>query len=163
MEVRKVGFSDAQKEKLRKSVGFKIRNDFLYVPLAFREKKDGEYIIPKEQWTIFKLRGLMGIDQSKIGDDLFNDIVYSKTGEIEKLRLNTSTLNLNTCRRGIISAKNFYNEDFEVVDFPKVDELTNLLPDSALNLLRPELISELANVILGHSILTEEELLGLEY
>lgn len=161
MEVKKVGFTDEQKKLLKKSIAFKPRAEFLYVPKAFRVKKDGEYAIPRDQWTVFKLRGLMGIATTEVGYEMYD--VEWDGAQVKGVKINSARAKISVCKRGIIDVKNLYNEDFEVVKFSGRDQLTGRLPDSDIDLMPPDLIEEIYGAIVENSTLTNEELLGLEF
>lgn len=161
MDSKKLTLTKEMKDRLKKSgmIGFSIRSDFLYVPLAFREKdNDGQYIIPKELWTVYKLKGIMGVDDLKIYEDVLSKVELSN----EQALIKNSSIALSICKYGILCWKNQYSDNDSIVDF-EIDELTKTISDKSLNVLSKELIRELANAIYEHSTLTEDELLGLQF
>lgn len=163
MEIKKIELNDELKQKIKatKAIGFKLRNDFLYVPQKFR---DTNCQIPKEYWTVFKLKSIMGIAESNICDDVLCNTKLN-TNDIKdfKIELKTGAIRLATLRQCILGWKNFYDEDLNLIPIPVFDSFTNTLKDESLNYLSSELQVELYNAIVNNSTLTEEELRGLEF
>jgi hypothetical protein len=135
------------KEKLRKAgaLGFTLLNTFKYVPRAFREGG-----IDKALWPIYTLRSKTGLDAADIED---------KAHVIQdgKMLIKSGTFRIETLRHGIVSVKNFMMEDGTTLNIEEGDSLDILLEKMSVNLQ-----IEISNAIYERTVLTKEELQGLE-
>lgn len=163
MEVKDVVLTDEIKAKIKGFTGFKPESSFKYVPKVYREKgPDGEYVVPKEYWPIFTLRGMDGVEATRNEDNL--EVTYDNIsdGNISgsSMRVNSGKTKILTCQRGIISWRNLRYDDGSLVKVPT--KKNGVLDEDALRHLPPALITELANAITEQTKLSDEELLGLE-
>ena len=155
-EVNKVIDSELQK-KLNKITGLTVEHNFLYTPKVYREalNEAGDYIIPKEEWPVFKLKGKNGIEIAEAEDNSG----YVETGT-SKLVLTSGKARIETLKKHILSWKNF--KDREGNDIPctiKNGEVYH----TCLMRLPADLQRELHEAINEQSILSPEELEGLEF
>lgn len=138
-------------EKLNKFKGFSDTSTFQYVPKIYRENVD---VIPKKDWPIFKLKGRDGLDladsEDNMGHELKNGKVYTTTGEVR----------IKTLQSNILDWKNFKDQDNKNIPFVKDAEG---LTKQCIAKLPSPLQVELLLAINDHSILTQEELEGLEF
>lgn len=162
MNTKKVILTEELKKKLKKQTLISIKEEFIYVPEVFREKDvQGNYVIPKNLWQQFILRGLDGTDKILLEDDLLSDVKYDINGKPSEIKIRSGSIKLATVRRGLLGWKNLYDEDgniFEDKKFTKEEPAS----DENLAILNPTIITELFSVIEKESKLTEEELMGLE-
>lgn len=152
-----------QKEKLKSigNLGFSLKNEWPYVPKAYREKdKNDNFIIDKELWPIFILKGLDGVESSLMGDKLHSGIKLTPNGTT--MELNRGNVTVETCKLGIVTWKNFRNDKFETIPPPEKDEALGGISKESVRVLPPGLMVELTNAITEHDRLSDEELLGLE-
>ena len=162
MEEKNIILTDDYRRRMAGCLAFKVDATFLYVPQACREKKEsGEYIIPKQLWPVFVLRGLNGLDGTLKEDSMLDNISYDTAGN-STVRMRPGHVKVETCCKGITGWRNLRDVDGAVVPFPGVDPVTKIMPEAGLACLPPALITELTNAIQSQSRLTEEEALGLE-
>lgn len=145
-----VEMTEEIKEKLKAAgqLGFQVDAVFTYVPKFYRDKKNN---IPKSLWPIFKLKSKNGIEVAEAEDG----IGYVNLDSIErKYVIEAGKQRIETLEKGIVSVKNFICEDGSVVNCAGSKTLIKILP-AAMQV-------ELQNAINERSLLTPEELLGLE-
>jgi len=140
-------------EKLNKVSGLTKEHTFLYVPKVYREI--GPDLIPKSEWPVFKLRGKNGLEIAEAEDNSG----YMDT-EQQRLVITAGKARLQTLANNILGWKNFKDREGNLVEF--VQE-KNVVYKTALQRLSAELQRELHEAINEQSVLTEEELQGLEY
>jgi len=155
-EVVDVRLTPELKEKLRGFLGFTKTTDFLYVPKVYREKDDaGEYIVPKDLWPVFKLRGKTGIEVAEEEDN---------SGYLDpnsnRIHLTAGKRRINLLEKNILSWKNFRDEDGNVIEHVTV---AGKVYKTALQRIPAPLQVELNEAINEQSKLSEEELRGLEF
>lgn len=158
------------KQKLKKAgaLGFQIEATFKYVPKAYREKNgEGEYIIPKDLWPIFVLKGIDGVESALLEDDMHGKVTYDKIEKDGKftgtsIQIESGKVRLNTLCKCLITWKNFRNVKGELIKAPEEDKVHGGLKRSALRILHPDLQTELHNAITEQTILNDEELQGLK-
>lgn len=171
METKEMRFNEL-KDKLKKAgqIGFDVKTPFKYVPEFYR-KEENE--IPKDFWPVFILKSKNGLEIAKAEDD--SGSMYLDKGETARMNLNTGTQRIKTLKHGIISVKNFYTEEGEIIEFSKGGKLiikdaetgeeknSKLVEDSEklIPYLSAKLQVELQNAINERSQITEEELQGL--
>lgn len=63
MDTKDLRLTPEMLEKLKGSIGFDIRDTFVYVPLAFRENG-----IPKSLWPVFTLKSKDGLEIAEVED-----------------------------------------------------------------------------------------------
>jgi len=164
MKIKDVVLTEEMKVKLKNAgaLGIQIDSNFFYVPEIYREKnKDNEFIIPKECWPVFTLRGLNGIESTKLEDEMTGGIVYTEDSK-PSINIQSGHIKIEICRRGIIAWKNFYDIKGNEIPKPEKDVSTGGVTTMSLKYISPKLLTELSNAITEQSYLTEEELLGLE-
>ncbi len=158
------------KAKLKKAGGFAFDLDdkWPYVPVAFREQKDGEYIIPKTLWPVFTLRCLDGVDGSLMEDKLYGTITLgevdteNKTSKGTTMPLNTGRVRIESCKLGILDWKNYRDGNGKLIKPPEKDNLTGGISEGSVRKIHPNLQTELVNAMGSQRTLTEDELLGLD-
>jgi len=143
------------REKLRGFMAFGENPEFWYVPKIYREKNDkGEFVIPKDLWPTFKLRGKTGIE---IADE--EDNAGYLDPDTRKVHLTTGKRRLSVLAKNILDWKNFRDEDGNAVACKRVGGEVYKL---ALKRLPAALQTELHEAINEQTKLSEDELLGLE-
>lgn len=139
--------------ELQKVKGLTTTHEFLYVPKVYR--KAGVDVIPKSEWPIFKLKGKDGVEIAEAEDKA--GYVDSSTTNIH---LTVGTQRIETLKKHILGWKNFKDRDGnEIPCVIKAGEVykTNLAR------IPVELQKELHEAINEQSVLTQEELEGLEF
>lgn len=163
METKDVVLTDEMKKRLKGYLAFKVDASFKYVPKPYRQKNsDGEYYIPKDLWPVFTLKGLDGVEATLEEDNMeisYGEITEGKASD-SKMKINSGKTKLNTLKKGLVNWKNLRTEDGKLVQCPDIKN--DGVSDESLRVLSPGLIAELYNAITTQSILTEEELQGLE-
>ena len=157
-----VVLTDAMKKRLRGSLGFKVDAKFQYVPKAYRDQENGEFVIPKEFWPVFTLRGVDGVNATLAEDNLHGTVTMHPNDNTSSITVRSGKHKVDTCRRGVITWKNFRDIDGKLLSCPEKDDSTGGVTEESLKVLSPALLAELTNAITERSILTSEELLGLE-
>jgi hypothetical protein len=143
-----------QKKKLQDFVAIDTTEVFKYVPLVYRQKKpDGEYLFPKEMWPVFTLKGKDAFDLAKTEDSIGVMDVDQKTMMPKQMRMTSGTVRIETLKKGVKGWKNFKNEKGQIVHYKGSESIA---------VLKSKLQTELQNAINEHTVLTEEELRGLE-
>jgi hypothetical protein len=139
-----------------------IKKKFLYTPHNFRKtSEDGNFIIPKEAWTVFELRPLSGIEQQQIKDSCTSNLTDALTGET-KIEFRDGLFKMK-CLKVAVKKWNFlFDQDFKRFaswkpSFIKDDMLT----DEALSMISPYIQEDLWTAIFLNLTLSEAELLGL--
>lgn len=175
METKNLILTPDLKSKLKDFVAFDVSASFPYVPKIFREKdKDGKLEIPKEFWTVFKLKSKDGLQIAKVEDEMGYVSLDNKTNET-KMQLRSGTIRLNTLRDGILSVKNFITEDGSRISWDhkmtqaiitgtdgKENIKNGIKIDFIIAKMRAAFQVEIANAINERKTLTEEELQGLD-
>ena len=135
------------KEQLRKAgaLGFTVLDAFKYVPRAFREGK-----VDKKLWTVFTLRSKSGLDAAEIEDKAY-------AWENGKHVIKSGTNRIETLRHCVVSVKNFIMEDGAVLNMEEGGDIGPILDKMTV-----ALQVELVNAIYERTVLTPEELQGLE-
>jgi len=152
MKIKNIVLTPEMEKKLKSSLGFKLVDNYKYVPKAYREKNEkGEFVFPKEIWPVFILKGIDGRQALEFEDELLGEIDINSSN-FNTFKIKQGRITFLTCKCGIISWSNFFDETGEEIVYS---------PDK-ISSLRPELLHELCNAIGERSILTEEELMGLE-
>jgi len=158
IEVKDIILTDEHKAKLKGLLAFDVSATFPYVPKAYRESD-----IPKELWPIFILKSKDGLELAQAEDDA-GVMLYDQQTQQAKMKLCAGTMRVKTLKRGIKSWKNWRNEEGILIEYNKTKHTngSNELSDSALRSFPIALQLELQNAINERSILTPEELQGLE-
>lgn len=165
MDIQDIQLTEEVKEKLKGYLGFDVNSTFLYVPKVFRQKDaEGKYLIPKDLWPVFKLKGKDGLEYAK-AEDTAGFLSFDRESKKDQLYLETGKERINTLRAGLKGWKNWYKEDFKTVipwnqNYIGAD---GLLREKHLAEMKVILQVELQEAINERSILTEEELRGLDY
>jgi hypothetical protein len=153
---KKMVITPELKARLAGFLGFTKDPVFFYVPEIFREKNDkGDFIIPRENWPVFKLKGKTGIESAEDEDDVgtvdfVNRQMYMKVGHQR----------INLLSKHILGWKNFLDIKGEEIEFKTVDGVLDI---EALSRVQVPLQKELKTVINNQSHLTSEEVQGLEF
>jgi hypothetical protein len=162
MEKKEVLLTEELRQKLKACSAINIKSDFRYVPKVFREKNEsGEYIFDKSLWTVFKLKGLDGIDLVKAEDDGIVDVQTDANGKVIDIKLKAGSIKIGFVRRGLLGWKNLLDENLNLLPDRKFTK-NNPCSEDDLKILNPSIIAELYSAIEGESKLSEEELLGLD-
>lgn len=174
-EIKNVVLSDEIRERLNQigALGFHIESSFKYVPMAYRAKdKNGNFLLPKKYWAIFVLRGIDGVDSAYLEDEQRSEMHYGsievgKDGKEKTMRdvsakINSGKARLATLQKGIIKWHNFYDANGKLIPSPKEDKVNGGISEDSLRPIPPNLQVELANAITEQTLLTADELLGLE-
>jgi len=155
-QVKDVKLTPELKEKLKGFLGFTKDPTFLYTPKVYREKgDDGEFIIPKAMWPVFKLKGKTGIEIANDEDNAG----YLDPGT-NRLHITTGKQRLELLKQNIIGWKNFVDENGDEVTFTAPG---GELYKTVLQRIPAPLQRELHEAINEQSRLNEEELQGLEF
>jgi hypothetical protein len=163
-----VEFVDVQltSEMLERLQGFmpiKVDESWAYVPAVYRQKReDGEYLIPKSLWPIFRIRGIDGVQATLKEDEIHGTYHINDDGKPE-FTMRSGAVKLKTVRCGVIGWENLRDTDGKLMSEPEKDQVTGGIMEKSVRILSPALITELCNAITEHSKLAEEELLGLKY
>ena len=155
-QVKKELTPEVQK-KLNKVLGLTKEHVFLYVPKIYREL--GDELMPKSEWPIFKLKGKNGLEIA----DAEDNSGYMETSETEaasKLIITTGKVRIETLSRHILGWKNFKDREGELVKFTKDGDKVY---KTCLMRLSADLQRELHDAINEQSVLTPEEIQGLEF
>lgn len=139
--------------KLNKVLGLTKEHTFLYVPKIYREL--GESFKPKSEWPVFKLKGKNGLEIA----DAEDTAGYVDT-TTQNLHLTAGRSRIETLSKHILGWKNFKDRDDNVIDF-KMEG--GKVYKTALMRISAELQKELHEAINEQSVLTSEELQGLEF
>ena len=159
-EVKELELTDEMKERLRGFAAIEVVNEFQYVPRACRQKDDnGAWVIPKNLWPVFTLRGLDGIQQTMKGDAL--DVQIDANGKPFVAKSNTGKIAVDVCRKGVVTWRNWRTAEGALVSIGLGTGQGENLRDEDLGKLPPNIMFELCNAITEQSLLTEEELVGL--
>ncbi len=130
------------REKLASFLPITTDGTFKYVPRAFREA------LPKEQWPVFTLKTLSGMELAKAEDMLYGNISGDiGDGASAHIRVSRGTFVEHVCKRGILDWKRY------AIEFNGEESLKRLPKD---------LLYELTNAITENRHMSEEELRGLE-
>ena len=140
-------------EKLNKVRGLTKTHEFLYVPKVYREA--GPDVIPKSEWPVFKLKGKDGLEIADAEDS--SGYVDTTTNN---LHLTAGRARIETLSKHILGWKNFFDRSNEEIKFVKDGDKVY---KTCLQRLPSDLQRELHEAINEQSILTEEEIQGLEY
>ena len=114
METKNLRLTPEMLEKLKasKTLGFQVEASFPYVPKFFREEKNG---IPKELWTVYKLKSKDGLEVAGVEDNMYMTTDL-KTKE-NKTFFKSGNLRIETLKKGILSVKRFLFEDGKSLDY----------------------------------------------
>jgi hypothetical protein len=175
METKEIyALTDEQKSTLKNVLGFKVEDSFKYVPEVFRKKDDaGNYILPKEYWTVFTLRSKDGVEIAEVEDNSAY-MTFDQTAKESKMHLLSGKTRIQTLMTGIKEVKRFWFEDGSIMDF---DAKTKFLKvrnadgsESVKNgfdtkqfvrYMTTDLQVEIVNAINERKVLTVEETQGL--
>jgi len=174
-EVKDIELTNEILERLKQigALGFQIEGQFKYVPMAYRAKdKDGKFLLSQKYWAVFILRGIDGVDSAYLEDEQRSEMHYGsievgkdgkeKTMKDVSAKINSGKARIATLQRGIITWHNFRNTKGELIPAPKEDAVTGGITEDSLRPIPPNLQVELVNAITEQTLLTAEELLGLE-
>lgn len=165
LTVKDVVITDDMRDALKGYLGFEPESTFLFVPKAYREKKeDGSYRIPKALWPVYRLKSKDGLESAKLEDDA-GYLAYDKEKGQSQLYLESGKERISTLRAGIKGWKNWLREDFksEIPFHENMIGTDGLLREKHIKDMPVRLQVELQNAINERSILTQEELSGLEF
>lgn len=161
-EAKDIVLTDEMRAALAGSLGFRVEETFAYTPRAYRVKRaDETYIVPKAAWPVFTLRGVDGVSATLAEDKLHGTVKMGEDGS-RSITISSGRHKVDTCCRGIVTWRNFRDDKGRLISPPEPDTINGGVMESALRVLSPALISELANAIIERSVLTAEEMLGLE-
>jgi hypothetical protein len=156
-------------ERLKNCTGFEIGNTFKYVPKDFRMKDEsGNYVVPKEFWPVFTLKSKDGLEIAKIEDNS-GFVSYRPDGSTE-WHGRSGEKRIATLEAGIVKIKNlplengdtFLDYDSTKEEIAINDKVSRCAGRDVIKYLRVPLQIELQEAINERSVLTEEELRGLE-
>ena len=157
-----VRLTEEMQEKLKNVIGFDVNSEFKYTFKAYRENN-----IPKDLWPVFVLKSLDGLQIARQEDA----IGYS-TLDHDQVRLHFThgSQRISTLETGLVSFKNYMLEDGSFISYDGKNIITSdgkvitagASVQNAIRFLKPSAQTELVEAINNHSVLTEEELRGLE-
>lgn len=169
MEERNLELTQDLKEKLKGTLGFQVETPFIYSPKAYRDNE-----IPKEFWPRFLLKSKNGLEIAEVEDNT-GFMSYDSDRQESKLHLQSGSLRIDTLKRGILKVSGFMLENESVISWDsKTKDMTiidkdgksitknNIKIEKIIALMKMQLQVELQNAINERSIMTEEELQGLE-
>jgi hypothetical protein len=139
--------------KLNKIRGLSQTHEFLYVPKVYRLA--GEGVIPKSEWPIFKLKGKNGLEIAEAEDN-----AGYMEAETTHVVLTGGKARIATLGKHILGWSNFKDRDGVEIKFHAEG---GVVYKTSMQRLSAELQRELQEAINEQSVLTEEELQGLEY
>lgn len=178
METIDVVLDNELMERLGSSVGFDVSAEFKYVPKIYRKEN-----VPKSLWPVFVLKAKDGLEVAKAEDALGGKIEYDEATKTTRMDAPKSgQVRVETIVSGLRKISNFRINDgstgkftelpvllfdassglIEVVRKDKTDTIKNATAADVVRYISPKLQVELANAINERSMLTEEELRGLE-
>ena len=143
------------------ALGFTEDPNFKYVPIAFKEKdkETDEYIIPKNLWPVFKLRGKNSIESAKLEDNM-GYVEYDDKNNTRKWIGKSGTAKIKIVEDGVKGWDNWYDSEGKEIVFRHNN---GKIHKESVGRIHSELLTELANAITERHTLTPEELEGLEY
>ncbi len=151
METINRRFSEEEKKKLKGFLGYTSEAYFLYTPKIYRQLFPED----KSKWPVFKLKGLNGIQVAKAQDQAGMYSVGS-----DQMQFTAGALRIKTLETNILGWKNLYDGEDKEIIFKANGEKVHIL---CLEKLPAPLQIELHEVINERSVLTHEELEGLEF
>ena len=118
----------------------------------------------KKNPTIFKIGCLDPMVKADIEDEATSfEISSPNASDTAKANLNFNKRNILAVKYGLQGLENFIDPakkkpvPFKTISMSKFGKNYNVVSDSIIALLGSELINELGNVILGESVLTDED------
>jgi len=132
-------------DKLKDLLPIEPEENFPYVPKVFRE-----CVSDKKLWPIFMLRGLDG-EELAAREDQISYTTYGPAGE-PQFHFTSGAFRMETLKKGIKGWKNYRTAEGKEIPFSA--DNVKCLPIA--------LQKELQNAIQERSLLTSEELQGLE-
>jgi len=174
-EIKEVyALTDEQKSALKNVLGFKVEDAFKYVPEVFRKKDDkGEYVLPKDYWTVWTLRSKDGIEIAEVEDNSAY-MTFDNDKKESKMHVLSGKTRVQSLMAGIISVNRFWFEDGSIMDFDskaKYLKIKNADGSESVkngfdtkNFIRymtTDLQLEIVNAINERKVLTPEEQQGL--
>lgn len=155
-----VWLNEEVQKRMAKFTGITPEEKFRYVPETCREKdENGEYYIPKELWPVFTLRGVDGVEATLREDEVETRFDADQSNGAN-IKMNSGKIKLKTCKKGIVTWKNLRDRNGKFIQPPT--QHNGEISDYDIRKLSPGLITELAEAINERTILTDEELQGLE-
>jgi len=135
-------------------LGFTEKSKFPYVLKKFRNSD-----IPKEYWPVFILQGKDGIESIKFQDGL-GHMEIDKETETQRWISKSGQKRLETLREGIKHWHTYFDSEGNEIPFSKQG---SVISNNSLKRIPNDDSNELYNAIVSRTILTPEELTGLEY
>ena len=128
------------------------------MPIALDPKATFDYVLeddrslPKEDQTVFTLRGLTVAEEAKVADSMISSI----PGE-EELSFRSGTHQLTILRHGLREWKNFLSSDGKDVPFEAGRGSPRYVTDACLDRLLPRHRQELVGAIMDRGSISEAE------
>lgn len=128
------------------------------MPIALDPKSTFPYVLkddrelPKEQQTVFQLRGLTVSEEATVTDSMI-----LAHGGVEELSVRAGTHQLTVLRYGLKGWSNFKNADGADVAFEVEKGHPRCVTDACLDRLLPKYRAELSSAILERGVITEDE------
>lgn len=128
------------------------------MPIALDPKSTFSYVLrddrelPKEQQTVFELRGLTVAEEASVTDSMI-----LAHGGVEELSVRAGTHALTVLRFGLKGWSNFKNADGADVAFEVEKGHPRHITDTCLDRLAPKHRQELMQAILDRGTVTEDE------
>ena len=159
--VNKVLDSEIRKKLMKAGMlGFTENPEFKYVPKCYRELgDDGQYIIPKEAWPVFTLKGKDGVESAKMEDGM-GYMEFDEKTDTKRWIGKSGTRRIQILRDGVKGWDNWPDTDGNLIPFR---ENAGKIHNESLGRIPVNLAIELANAITDRVTLTPEELEGLEF
>ena len=159
-----VKLTDELKKKLAGSLGFDIKAEFKYIPLAFRSQD-----IPQQYRAMFTLTGKDGLDIANI-EDTIGTMAVDETGN-RVMNITSGKQRTKVLEAGIVAVKNFPLANGDIVSFDRSTgklcigntEQSNKTVNDLIRFIPAGLQVELQNAINEQLFVTEEELRSFGY
>lgn len=141
--------------------GFTKNKEFPYVPESVREKDDnGKYKIDKKYWPVFKFKGKDGVESANMEKDLgYMQMVKENGKDVQNWISKSGTSRIKVLMDCVKGWKNYYDSEGNEIPFRHNNGMVN--KDSIARIPSAWAI-EFVNVIIERTVLSPEELEGLE-
>lgn len=140
-------------------LGFTEEVEFKFTFPEYKEKdKEGEYIVEPKLWPIFTLKGMTGIDSTKLTSEMGYTEVDKDSGNSRYIS-KAGHQKLKILKEGIVGWENYFDDNGQEIVFRHNN---NVIKPVCIEQIPPNHIIHLANAITERNKLTVEELSGLE-
>ena len=141
--------------------GFTKNKEFSYVPKSVREKDDNNnYRIPKKYWPIFAFKGKDGIEAANMEKDLGYMQTAKENGkDVQNWISKSGTARIKVLMDCVKGWKNYYDAEGNEIPFRHNNGMAN---KESIARIPSAWGIEFVNVIIDRTLLSSEELEGLE-